>query len=162
MKALSYYLVFFSCLSLDRISKSIILKYFSDAEYVINSIFSLSLSWNRGISWGMLQFNAPVGFAILSVFIILIVVFLTIYTFVKYRNNENIFGETLILAGAVSNIIDRFWYSAVVDFLDFHFNKFSWPVFNIADACIVLGVGIVITKNLLKATDHDRSEFHSL
>jgi signal peptidase II len=162
MKAVSYYLVFFFCLGLDRISKSVILKYFSDVEYVVNSLFSINLSWNRGISWGMLQFDSPVAFAILSVFIILIVLLLTIYTFVKYRSHENVFGETLVLAGAVSNILDRFWYNAVVDFLDFHFNKFSWPVFNVADACIVLGVGIIITKNLLKATNHDKSEFNRI
>jgi len=125
-------------------------------------MLSVNLSWNRGISWGMLQFDSSLGFAVLSVGIILIVVLLTIYTFVQYRAHENICGEVLILAGAVSNIVDRFWYNSVVDFIDFHVNDYFWPVFNVADAFIVLGVGIVVIKNLLKAQSDDKSEFNRI
>jgi len=54
----------------------------------------------------------------------------------------------LILGGAVGNIIDRLIYGAVVDFVRWHMNGYSWPVFNLADAAITLGVGLLILESL--------------
>ena len=50
----------------------------------------------------------------------------------------------LIAGGAIGNLIDRIRFCAVVDFLDFHVGGYHWPAFNVADICIVIGVGLYI------------------
>jgi signal peptidase II len=49
-----------------------------------------------------------------------------------------------ILGGALGNVIDRFLYGAVVDFLDFYIGTSHWPAFNIADSAICVGVGLLL------------------
>ena len=51
---------------------------------------------------------------------------------------------SLILSGAVGNLIDRFWLGYVVDFLHFYFKNYHYPAFNIADSCITVGAAILI------------------
>ena len=53
-----------------------------------------------------------------------------------------------ILAGAIGNIIDRFRYDRVVDFLDVYWQQYHWPAFNIADSAISVGVSLLILKML--------------
>lgn len=56
----------------------------------------------------------------------------------------------LILSGALGNVIDRLRFGYVVDFIHFHVqNHFSWPVFNIADVLISVGIGLVILQTIL-------------
>ena len=50
----------------------------------------------------------------------------------------------LIIAGALGNLIDRFRFGYVIDFIEWHYKTFSWPVFNIADSCIVAGAFLLI------------------
>ena len=50
----------------------------------------------------------------------------------------------LIISGAIGNLIDRIRFGAVVDFLDFHIGGYHWPSFNVADICIVVGVGLYL------------------
>jgi signal peptidase II len=63
-----------------------------------------------------------------------------------YQSNdrfENI-SYSLIIGGALGNIMDRFLYGGVVDFLQFHIRKHNWPAFNLADSAIVIGVALVL------------------
>lgn len=55
---------------------------------------------------------------------------------------------SLILGGALGNVIDRLRFDAVVDFLDFHLLGYHWPAFNLADAAITLGVGLMLVHQL--------------
>ena len=52
-------------------------------------------------------------------------------------------GLSLVFGGAIGNLIDRLRFGYVVDFLDFYWKGAHWPAFNIADSCIVVGVGIL-------------------
>ena len=54
------------------------------------------------------------------------------------------YGLALIFGGAMGNLIDRFRYGKVVDFLDFYIGSAHWPAFNIADSAISIGMGILI------------------
>ncbi len=54
------------------------------------------------------------------------------------------YGLALIFGGAIGNLIDRFLYGKVVDFLDFYIGSAHWPAFNIADSAISIGMGILI------------------
>ena len=64
---------------------------------------------------------------------------------------ERYFALLLVLGGVVGNSIDRIWRGAVVDFFDFHwYDKFRWPVFNVADIAICIGVGLFVLSTLLR------------
>jgi signal peptidase II len=54
------------------------------------------------------------------------------------------YGLALIFGGAIGNLIDRFMYGKVVDFLDFYIGSAHWPAFNVADSAISIGMGILI------------------
>ena len=66
--------------------------------------------------------------------------------YVGFLNHRSIVGEVMVVAGAVSNLIDRVLHHAVVDFIELSYKGWSWPVFNIADCCIVIGVFLLIFK----------------
>ena len=57
-------------------------------------------------------------------------------------------GLALIIGGAVSNVIDRFLYGAVVDFLDFYIGSYHWPTFNVADSAICIGAFLICIRSV--------------
>jgi signal peptidase II len=58
---------------------------------------------------------------------------------------------SLILGGALGNVLDRIMYGAVVDFIDLHYANWHWPAFNIADSAICIGAGLIIWSELRKS-----------
>lgn len=122
---------------LDRAAKLAALHFLSDSVPVIPGIFHLTLVHNYGIAFGL--------FAQLP-WLLLIVVSLSIILLAwaahrpAFRRplEQIVFG--LILGGAFGNWLDRIQYGAVIDFLDFR----VWPVFNLADTAISVGVGIYL------------------
>jgi len=78
-----------------------------------------------------------------SIFISLITLFILVYSYKRYKKGHSIVGETLVLAGSISNILDRIMYGGVIDFIVVSFGSYSWPVFNIADIAIVIGAFII-------------------
>ena len=61
----------------------------------------------------------------------------------------------LVLGGALGNLIDRIAYGAVIDFADAHWNGMHWPAFNVADACISVGVGLLLLRGVFVRDDAD-------
>ncbi|MFM2483179.1 signal peptidase II [Celerinatantimonas sp. YJH-8] len=57
-------------------------------------------------------------------------------------------GYALIISGALGNVIDRFVHGYVIDFLDFYWDHYHWPAFNIADSCICVGAALLIWDSL--------------
>lgn len=65
----------------------------------------------------------------------------------------HIYGLSLILGGAVGNLIDRYRFNEVVDFIDAHWqNIYHWPAFNVADAAITVGIVVIVASELLQYT----------
>jgi signal peptidase II len=58
-------------------------------------------------------------------------------------------GLSLVLGGAIGNLIDRARFGAVVDFLDFYWRDYHWPAFNVADSAITVGVCLLILDMVL-------------
>ena len=58
---------------------------------------------------------------------------------------------SLILGGALGNVLDRLMYGAVVDFIDLHYSNWHWPAFNIADSAICIGAALIIWGELRKS-----------
>ena len=108
--------------------------------------WDMVLVWNRGVSFGLFGDGAlsPLVLAAITGAIALgVAVWL-----VLARSWWTVIAAGLILGGAIGNIIDRLVYGAVVDFIDWHAYGYHWPVFNIADAGITLGVGVLIAESL--------------
>ncbi|KKP24350.1 MAG: Lipoprotein signal peptidase [candidate division TM6 bacterium GW2011_GWF2_28_16] len=129
-------------LGLDQVTKYFALKYLYLPGRVINIFngFSLSATINRGVSFGLLNFNQDILFYLLTVVIFLVILLFAIFTYIEAKKNIFIFFNMLIISGACSNLLDRIAYKGVIDFLDFYYLNWHFPTFNIADICIVIGV----------------------
>lgn len=131
-------------ISLDQISKNWLISIMQDNDFMpiqITSFFNLVMVWNKGVSFGL--FGAADARIILIIMSFIVVISLIIW----HRQAKNwlcALGVGLISGGAFGNVIDRFNYGAVADFLDFHLGAHHWPSFNIADMSIVMGVLLLV------------------
>ena len=138
---------------LDQISKYIVTRSitFHESIPVISGFFSLVHTRNRGMAFGLM--NRP-GSDFSFYFLVtatIAAVILLLFWFTKLKDEERrlIFGLSLILGGAIGNLIDRLRLREVIDFLDFHIGTYHWPAFNLADSAITLGTFWVAISLLL-------------
>jgi len=138
--------------SVDRISKILILKNFSNnslSEIYFNSFLNFSLVWNSGIGFGILQIEPNIFYSIISIIITIINLILIYWMLTLPNYLESIF-ISIILGGSLGNLFDRYYYSSVPDFIDFHYESFHWFTFNIADIFITTGIIGLIIIDLFK------------
>jgi signal peptidase II len=139
------------CLVLDQASK-LALIYGTDLRltypWPVLSFFDLTVVWNYGISYGLFQQEGDLGRWALVALKLGAAVLLT-YWLRKSVSRLEAAGVGLIIGGAIGNAIDRVVHGAVFDFAHFHVGSFSWYVFNVADAGIVLGVGVMLLAQLV-------------
>ena len=138
--------------SVDRISKILILKNFSNnslSEIYLNSFLNFSLVWNSGIGFGILQIEPNIFYSIISIIITIINLILIYWMLTSPNYLESIF-ISIILGGSLGNLFDRYYYSSVPDFIDFHYESFHWFTFNIADIFITTGIIGLIIIDLFK------------
>lgn len=135
--------------ALDQLTKMYIHSNFSVGESiaVIADYFNITYVRNTGAAFGILREGMEsfrkVFFLTMPPLAMLII--LTILRGVANNDRWQIFALSLIFGGAVGNYIDRLRFGFVVDFLDFHWRGlYSWPAFNVADSCIVVGVGLLL------------------
>ena len=133
---------------LDQASKWWILEIVMQPPQTIPLLpfFNLVLVKNLGISIGMF---AGVGAIWPLVAIALAIMGGLTYWLRSVENRLLATGLGLIIGGAAGNVIDRFRYGAVVDFLDFHALGWHWPAFNLADAAITIGAAVVLLESFL-------------
>jgi len=124
---------------------------------VIQGFFNLTHVRNTGGAFGIFGGEKGGLGSILFVVVSLIAIGAIVFLFVKIKENEKTLALSfsLILSGAVGNLIDRLRYGEVVDFLDFHLFTYHWPAFNVADSAICIGIGLMALE-LLKG-DHKKS-----
>ena len=126
---------------LDRVSKIYIINLAeleNSLEIYINSYLNLYLIWNKGIAFGLFSFDESFVYNFITILILVILLIILILIFKSETHKSYVY--TIILGGALGNLFDRFYYSAVPDFIDLHINNFHWFIFNIADIFITLGV----------------------
>ncbi len=142
------YLVPIIVLILDWLSKDFALSSLVPQQsFVVTPFFNLYLTFNRGISFSMLRADNIYGVWLLIAIACIICTFI-LYTFRKEKEKWMRFALMLVLGGALGNVWDRLRYGVVVDFLDFHWNDYHWPAFNIADSAICIGVAIILWQTL--------------
>jgi signal peptidase II len=116
---------------------------------------SLTMVWNNGVTFGLLQFSDRMASLLLVGVALIVVAFLLLWL----RRVERLsVGLALgaIAGGAVGNVLDRLRFGAVVDFIHFHVGSWSWYVFNVADAAIVCGVAVLALDGLLPRRQPER------
>ncbi len=131
----------------DQLSKYFIVTHASHLPLTITSFFDLILTWNRGISFGMLNNHSDLSFWLINGTVVGIIMYI-IYLLSKETKLLMAISFGCILGGALGNLADRLFRGGVVDFLDFHLGDLHWPAFNVADSFVVLGVGLFLRNTL--------------
>lgn len=126
-----------SVLLLDQLTKRF---FYQVGVYQICDMFAFYPSWNSGVSFSMLS-NMHASFMIIVTSALLAYVS---YALFNARTYWDQMGLSLILAGGLGNLLDRIMFGRVFDFILFHYRQWSFPIFNIADISISLGVVVLL------------------
>ncbi|MFW6287826.1 MAG: signal peptidase II [bacterium] len=132
------YIIILLIIIFDQVIKLIVTNTLSYGQsvVVINEIFHLTYVRNRGAGFGILQGQR-------TLFIIITIIIIIVLYLYRQRTEKNRYLDiamALIIGGAIGNLIDRIRLHYVIDYLDFRI----WPVFNLADSAVVVGVGILL------------------
>ena len=141
---------------LDRITKKIVIHL--NQENFGQQIFSseylnINLIWNQGIAFGFFSFDENYAYNILTILIVMVIFIISLMIF--QNDGFKRFCLLMIMGGALGNLYDRVFFSAVPDFFDFHIGKFHWFIFNVADVFITIGVIFMI---LFEFIDNNKSK----
>ena len=125
---------------------------------IINGFFNMVHVRNRGMAFGFM--NRPdmnFGFWILVSATVLAIILLLFWFYrMEDENNWMTLGLSLILGGALGNLIDRIRLHEVIDFLDVYVGSYHWPAFNVADAAITVGA-LMVGLNLFFSSPAKKS-----
>ena len=138
------------CLLIDQISKIIIISSCKIGEVndIIHSFFSITYIKNYGAAWGIFS-DSTLLLAIISIIFLL---FSLKYVNDKEKVNKlEVLSYGLLLGGIVGNLIDRLFRGYVIDFLSFKIFGYDFPVFNLADSFIVIGIIIALFETFLES-----------
>ncbi|MDI7259447.1 MAG: signal peptidase II [Thermodesulfobacteriota bacterium] len=124
---------------------------------VIDGFFNLTHLRNPGGAFGIFGGERGGFGSLFFTAVPLVAIGAILYLFYKLKENERplSLSLSLVLSGAIGNLIDRFRYGEVVDFLDFYLFSYHWPAFNIADSAITIGIGLMVLELLF----HDKKRF---
>ena len=113
----------------------------------VMALLSLTMVWNRGITFGLLSAESTVGGVVLGVVALAVVGVLGVW--LRRATSPLVAGAIgAVAGGAIGNVIDRARFGAVVDFIHAHAFGWSWYVFNLADAAIVCGVAALVLDGM--------------
>jgi signal peptidase II len=110
--------------------------------------FNLTMVWNEGVSFGMMNSGTPYMVWGLTAMALIMAASFTVWL-IKTDRALMVAALSLVISGAIGNVLDRVRFGAVIDFLDFHAGRLHWPAFNVADSLIVVGVAILALDSLL-------------
>ena len=124
---------------IDQISKILVTNYLplNKSIKIINNFFYLTYTKNDGAAWSILSGET---------YLLIIITIISIYLIIKYTKEYNNLFLCLLYGGIIGNLIDRLIHGYVIDFLDFKIFNYDYPVFNISDICIFIGITLLIIK----------------
>ncbi len=117
---------------------------------IIDGFFSLTLVMNSGVAFGVFSGieSSLKAWFLLGLSGITAGLVILFYLFEKNLQILTRLGLALVVGGAIGNMIDRWRYEKVIDFLDFYWKNYHWPAFNIADCAISIGVTLLLIDAL--------------
>ncbi|MED0656656.1 signal peptidase II [Anoxybacillus ayderensis] len=140
-----YYLLAFVVIVIDQWTKWLVVRYMELGESIpiIENVLYMTSHRNRGAAWGMLQGQFWLFYLITIVVVIGIIVYIQ-----RLQPTERLFGVALglMLGGAIGNFIDRVFRKEVVDFVHTYIFDYSFPIFNVADAALTVGVALLFIQ----------------
>lgn len=157
-----YYVIAVVVLILDFITKKWIV---NNMEYnngigeefsVIGDFFLITSHRNRGAAFGILQ-DQRLFFIIITIIIVGAIIWYA-HSVRKTGTVYILSGLGLVLGGAIGNFIDRARFGEVVDFFKFNFGSYTFPIFNIADSAIVVGVILIMLDTLLSMKEEKKGK----
>ncbi|PES23270.1 signal peptidase II [Bacillus anthracis] len=144
-----YYVIALFVIAIDQISKWLIVKNMElgTSIPIIDNVLYITSHRNRGAAWGILENKMWFFYIITVVFVAFIVFYMK-----KYAKTDKLLRISLglILGGAIGNFIDRVFRQEVVDFIHVYIFSYNYPVFNIADSALCIGVVLIIIQTLLE------------
>ncbi|MBB6673199.1 signal peptidase II [Cohnella nanjingensis] len=144
-----YYVIAALVFAIDYVTKKLIehnLDLYQQVK-VIGDFFIITFIHNRGAAFGILQ-EQRWFFLLITVLVVSAIVW---YLHRSHRHGRGLLlvALALVLGGALGNFLDRAIYGQVVDFMQFNFGSYTFPIFNAADCAIVVGVAMIILDSLL-------------
>jgi len=133
---------------LDQVIKQLVEAYLPLQEMVpVIPMLALYRTYNLGVAFSML--DGMDGWFIVGMRLIIVGFVLWIWRRTASDRRFAHFGFAMIIAGALGNLVDRFLYGHVIDYVLFHTDTWSFAVFNLADSLITVGAGFVILDEIL-------------
>ena len=124
-------------------------------DVVFESWFNYRLTGNKGAAFGLFR-DLPDGMRVPFFLVICLIAIVAITVMYKKSHGQHLFQTalTLILGGAIGNLIDRIRFGYVVDFIDWFYKSSHWPTFNVADIAISVGVGLMVIDMIINKEQH--------
>jgi len=137
---------------LDQYSKWLVLQHFELYQTLrLTSWFNLTLAYNTGAAFSFLNDAGGWQRWLFVVLAVIISGVLLVWLRRAQQLRLQALALALVIGGAIGNVIDRVRLGYVVDFIDWHYRDWHWPVFNLADSAITLGVVLLIVDSLFNA-----------
>lgn len=119
--------------------------------------FNVTMVWNHGVSFGLFASEGDIG-RIFLIGLACVISAVMAYLMTKSESRVEVFTMATVIGGALGNVIDRIRFGAVADFIHVHAFDWHFPVFNIADAAITLGIAFLVVYGLFfSSSDEDRN-----
>ena len=151
-----FFIILVAVLTLDQWTKFYIDSVMSlhDSFPLIKGLFNITYVRNPGAAFGFLANASPAFRSIFFISVTVIAIVLILYFVAKNRRADLLLisSLSLILSGAVGNLIDRVRFGEVIDFLDVYLGSYHWPAFNVADSAISIGAVLLILEMFKKRT----------
>lgn len=151
------YFITLLVIGLDQATKYAVLHYMKlgDSIPLIEGVLYLTSHRNRGAAWGILQGQMWFFYIVTTLFIVGI-----IYYMQKQVRDKPVYrmGLAIILGGAFGNFIDRLFRKEVVDFIDTYIFTYDFPIFNIADTALWVGIGLILLHELYTGKRREKEQ----
>lgn len=133
---------------IDLVSKAVVASNMNlyDSIEIIPHFFYLTYYHNEGAAWGMLQGQQ---FLFMIITLIALVIMFIYYKSTEGKDRLSQLGIVLMVSGTLGNFYDRICFNYVRDFLDFYIFGYDFPIFNIADSLLCIGVGLLVLAMIL-------------
>ncbi len=154
-KILSVSAIAFIVALLDYITKKLVETYVHPHEIIdVLPFLRIVNIKNTGAAFGMFSTLSNKFFIALTIVAIILIL---IYVSRSFKKLE-ILSLSLILGGAIGNLIDRVNIGKVIDFIDFFINDWHWPAFNVADSSLTVGIILFIWTNIIHREHHNETQ----
>lgn len=149
-----------SLVLIDQIIKMLVVQFIAPTSGItlINGVLSLTYLENKGAAFGLWNSRwLLIGVNIVIIFVIIKLLRNKTYDFTKQMKT----AYSLILAGGITNLIDRLFRGFVIDYIDIN-ELFYYPVFNLADICIIVGILIVVVTIVIKTLQKQEQNYETV